>query len=99
MSQRGQRGHNPTIYVVSCPSASTQYSQLLATGTKSFQLHTRSGTGPVWLGWTSGAVTGSTYWSVWASGNYSEIDVHLQHATLFVASPVTGAVVEIVSWT
>jgi hypothetical protein len=94
----GDRGRNPTIYRVVCATAATQYTQLLATGTRSVQVQARAGTNLVYLGWASGAVTGTTFWTIQANDTYREDDLALHQATMFVASPVTGAVVEIMAW-
>jgi hypothetical protein len=94
----GDRDRNPTIYRVSCAAASTQYSQLLATGTRSIKLQARAATNLVWVGWASGVVTGTSYWTNQANTVYEQRNLSLHQATIFVASPVTGAVVEIMAW-
>ena len=94
----GDRGRNPTIYIVSCATTANQYTQVLATGTKSLKVQSRAATNLIYLGWTSGAVTGSIYWTLQANDVYEETDLALGKATLFVASPVAGAIAEVITW-
>jgi len=93
------RGRNPTIYRVTCAVASTQYSQLLATATKTLKAQSVVATNLFWLAYASGAVVATPRWTVRSQyAIYEEDNLDLGKATIFVASPVTGAVVEIIAW-
>ena len=95
----GDRGRNPTIYRVTCAVASTQYSQLLATGTKMLKAQSVSSPNLFWLAYASGAVVSTPRWTVRSEyAIYEQDDLDLGKGTIFVASPVTGAVVEMIGW-
>ncbi len=87
-----------TQYIVQCIATAAQHTQVLPLDTRKLTVQARVATNVVRLAWASGVVTASRYHTIQAGDIYTEDDMSLVTATLYVASLVTGAFVEIMAW-
>ena len=102
----GHRGRNPTVTNVTCTSADTEYTIVLPAGVKMFQAKCRDEDGvdtidDIRLAWVTGKVaTPTAPYSIIPKGMaYWEENVDIRDtATIFVASPASGAVTELLYW-
>jgi len=91
----------PAQYAVTLTNANTEYSQALPAGTKKFNVKCRDTTSIVRLAFVTGKVAAPTdpYATLQANQPYNEDQVKLAAQTIYLASPVAGAIVEIMAWT
>lgn len=87
-----------TQYIVQCTATAAQHTQVLPLDTRKLTVQARVATNVIRVAWASGIVTASRYHTIQAGDTYTEDDMSLARATLFVASLVTGAQVEVMVW-
>lgn len=88
---------NPTIYNVSMPLANTEYSQSLSNNTKRLLIRCRTRS-DIRFAFQPGH-TATTYVTLKGGAVYSEENLDLDGATIYLRSTEAAQIVEILQWT
>jgi hypothetical protein len=90
----------PVIYNKTCTVADTEYSQALPAGVKKFTAKFRNPAHSGRIAYVTGKVATPVepYFTIWANGAYNEDQIKGAALTLYVASGIAGAVLEIITW-
>lgn len=86
-----------TLYNLSAPVAGTEYSQVLANGTKQFTIVNRGRSKIQWT--TVSGESGTNYASIKPGATYSSPDVNLTSVTIYLQTNVNTQTIEIMEWT
>jgi hypothetical protein len=86
----------PTVYNLSMPLAATEYSQLLATGTKRVLIRMRN-KAKAQVAFVSGN-SGLLYFTIEAGAVYFEENLDLSSVTIYLQSNIPAQVAEIIEW-
>ena len=90
-------GGTPVIYNVDMPTANTEYSQVLPSGTKKVLIKLRSGSSLLKLSYTNGE-SGTKYITIPVGSSKFLEGVWLSNITLYFQSPDASQIAEIEVW-
>lgn len=90
------QGKEPFIYNLSMPLAGTEYSQALSSGTKKLMIRMRT-KARAQIAFAMGA-SGTLFFTIEPGCVYSEENLDLEGATIYIQSTAASQIAEILEW-